>query len=139
MNIPRRSAKTIVLAALLAGASLGLASAQSAASAKPAKSDANQCFRPDEINGFNAPDDHTVYIRVGVNDFYKLDLMGDCIDLTFRQSLGIQRTPGMGWICSPLDATIVYRETGMPERCPVTGIHKLSAAEVAALPKRDRP
>lgn len=107
--------------------------------AKPGARPQDQCFFARDVNGFNAPDNHTVYIRVGVNQVYRLDLMTDCLDLTFRQSLGIQSTPGSPWICSPLDAQIVYRDVGMPQRCPVTAIHKLTPAEVAALPKRDRP
>jgi len=107
--------------------------------AQPAAKAAEQCFLADDVNGFNAPNDHTLYIRVGVSDVYRLDLMSDCQGLRFREGIGLERTPASSWICSPLDATVVYRETGMPERCPVTAIHKLTKAEVGALPKRDRP
>ncbi|MET0295423.1 MAG: DUF6491 family protein, partial [Phenylobacterium sp.] len=37
-----------------------------------------QCFRPQDINNFRAADDRTVYLRVGVNDIYRLDLIGPC-------------------------------------------------------------
>jgi hypothetical protein len=99
----------------------------------------DQCFLSSDVDGFQAPDDRTLYIRVGVNDVYRLDLMGDCPDLSFHERVGLQSTPGNPWICQPLDATVVIRETGIPARCPVTGIHKLTPAELAVLPKRDRP
>jgi hypothetical protein len=122
-------------AAILAGAVL---SASAVSAQPPARSD-NQCFYTRNINGFQASDDHTVYIRVGVRDIYRLDLMTDCTGLTFRQGIGLESTPGDPWICSPIQATVVYRDTGIHNRCPVSNIHKLTPAEVAALPKRDLP
>jgi len=98
-----------------------------------------QCFFARDVNGFSAPNDHTVYIRVGVSKVYRLDLMNDCVNLTYRQSIGLESIPAESWICSPLDATVIYRDTGFPERCPVTAIHQLSPDELAKLPKRDRP
>ncbi len=110
-----------------------------AATTPVAAAAANACFARHEVNGFSAPDDHTVYLRVGVSQIYRLDLMGDCIDLSFRQAIGLEDRPASAWICSPLDATIVYRATGIPERCPVKGLRRLTPEEIKALPKRDRP
>ena len=107
--------------------------------AQPVPKPANECFATSDISNFNAPDDHTVYLRVGVRTVYKLELMTDCLDLTFRESLGIESRPASPWICSPLDATVVYGEHGSRMRCPVSAYHKLTPEEVAALPKRDRP
>ena len=127
-----------LLGAITIGAALAAAAAHPGF-AQPAAKSAGQCFLADDVNGFNAPDDHTLYIKVGVSDVYRLDLMGDCQGLRFREGIGLERTPASAWICSPLDATVVYHETGMAERCPVTAIHKLTKAEIEALPKRDRP
>jgi len=127
----------LIRLAALAGAVLMAAS--TAALAQPAPKAANQCFFTRDVNNFNAPDNHTVYIRVGVSDVYRLDLMVDCLDLTFRQSLALESTPGADWICSPLDATVISRENGIHMRCPVKAIAKLTKDEIAALPKRDRP
>jgi hypothetical protein len=138
---PIRRFKTIALAgaALVLAAAAAEAQPQSAAKPAPQKSSSRECFLVRDVDGFNAPDDHTVYIRVGVSQIYRLDLMMDCLNLTFRQSLGIEHTSGEPWICSPLDAEIVYRDVGMPQRCPVTAIHKLTPDEAAALPKKNRP
>jgi len=98
------------------------------------------CFWAHNVNGFNAPNDKTVYIRVGVSEIYRLDLMSECPGLTFKQDIGLEREPsGDSFICNPLQATVVYRDTGIPQRCPVTAIHKLSPDEAAALPKKYRP
>jgi hypothetical protein len=123
------------LTSLLALA-VGAAIAAGAVQAKPA---ASQCFLVRNISNFHATDNRTVYLRVGVNSLYRLDLMNDCIGITFGNSLALQSSPGRSWICSPLEATVINRQGGMNQRCPVSAIHKLTADEAAALPKRDRP
>jgi hypothetical protein len=97
------------------------------------------CFARANINGFNAPNDHTLYLRVGVNEIYRLDLMNACTGLSFRQGIGLENRPASPWICTPLEATVVYRSAGIGQRCPVTAIHRLTPDEVKALPKRDLP
>ncbi len=110
--------------------------APATAAAKPQ----NQCFYSRNINGFNAPDDRTLYIRVGVNEIYRLDLMNDCTGLTFRQDIALNDEPGGdAFICSPIQATVTYREAGIRERCPVTAMHRLTPAEIAAVPKKFLP
>jgi hypothetical protein len=137
-SIANLSLRLAASAAVLAGAVLSAP----AVSAQPAAADSghgNQCFYTRNINGFQAPDDRTVYIRVGVRDIYRLGLMVGCSGLTFRQGIGLESTPGDPWICSPIQATVVYRDTGIHNRCPVSDIHKLTPAEIAALPRRDLP
>jgi hypothetical protein len=112
--------------------------AAAAAQAQPAAAP-RACFYARDISNFHVVDDRTVYLRVGVNQVYRLDLMGDCPQLSFRQSLGVETTPGAGTVCSPLDVELVYRDLGAPVRCPVTGLRALTPAEAAALPKKDRP
>jgi hypothetical protein len=133
--ITRTAIRLAASAAIFAGVAL----AASVADAQPA-GQSQQCFWKRNINGFQAPNDRTVFIRVGVNDIYRLDLMTTCSSLTFRQGIGLESIPpGDGQICSAIQATIVYNDAGIRNRCPVSAIHKLTAAEVAALPKRDLP
>jgi hypothetical protein len=97
------------------------------------------CFLQRSVNGFSAADDRTVYIRVGVKEIWRLDLMTSCTGLTFRNGFGLQGSPTGPWICHPLDATVIIRNTGITQRCPVTAIHHLTPDEAAALPKKLRP
>jgi hypothetical protein len=133
-------ARFMVLAGLAAVSAMTLgALACRSAGAQP-KSGGDQCFARREIAGFRAPNDRTVYVRVGVSDVYRFDLMGDCAGLSFREDIGLQSVPGGDpWICKPIQATVVYREQGIPSVCPVSAIHKLTPEEFAALPKRDGP
>ena len=125
--------------ALAAAAFLGAALCLAALPANAAGSK-DACFARHNVESFNAPDDHTVYLRVGGNQYYRLDLMNPCLDLSFRWGIGLEDQPANAFICTPLEATVVYRAAGsIPQRCLVKAIHKLTPAEVAALPKKDRP
>jgi uncharacterized membrane protein YuzA (DUF378 family) len=126
-------ARSILIAAGLAGLCVAAAQAQ------PAAAGHDQCFLVSNIDGFHASDDRTVYVRVGISDIYKLELMTECTGLTFREDIGLDHRGSGPWICSPLDAEVVYRDAGVPERCPVSAMHRLTPAERDALPKRDRP
>jgi hypothetical protein len=122
----------------LAVSGLLFATAAAPAFAQGSKQHGDQCFLSSNVNNFSAPDDHTVYLRVGVNEIWKLGLMNDCLELPWRLSIGLQATPGDPWICHPIDATIISRGAG-PHRCPVISMHHLTPDEVAALPKGVKP
>jgi Family of unknown function (DUF6491) len=130
------SARRLIVAVAAATSALAatVANAQ-----PPARHSNDQCFVRRNINGFSAPNDRTVYIRVGVSDVWRLDLMIDCTGLAFRNAFALEARPATAWICSPLDATVIVRQTGISQRCPVSAMHKLTPDEIAALPKRDRP
>ncbi len=133
-------AHTRLASLVLAGLTFAASIPAAADPAAPApKKDKGQCFLIRQINGFSAPDDHTVYVRVGLKRIYRLDLMKDCVDLSWRLSLGLEVQPPDSWVCDPLGVNVVYRETGIPDRCPVSAIHPLTPDEIAALPKKNLP
>jgi hypothetical protein len=129
------SLRTLALAPL--AAALALAGTARAAPAHAAAGD-KSCFFSRNISGWRAADDQTVYLRVGVRDVYKLDLMTRCPDIDWNEKIGI-KSRGSSWICSGLDAEIISPSTIGPQRCPVQTLRKLTPQEVAALPKKDRP
>lgn len=134
--------KTPVFAAALLLA-LGVASAASAAPDKTSadKTSKDQCFWARNVTSFAAPDDHTVYVKVNMHDVYRLDLMIACPDVDWNQRIALQSSHGAGGsICGPLDAEIISHAAGIGhQRCPVKAMRKLSAAEIAALPKGAKP
>jgi hypothetical protein len=98
------------------------------------------CFFHSEISGFTAPDEHTVYVRVSVNDVYKIDTFGPCMDLDWAMRIALVDRGGGGWICVGDPADVVYRQSGIGEqRCPVKVVAHLTPDEVKALPKKSRP
>jgi len=122
----------IAIAAVFALSSVG-----GAAQAKPAPKD-RACFFQGNVSGFRAPDEHNVYVRVGVRDIYQLEMMGACPQIDWAEKVAIV-TRGSQWICSGLDAELVSPTSIGPQRCPVKMLRKLTPTEAAALPPKARP
>jgi hypothetical protein len=125
--------RTLILATLATAVAL---QAVPAAAAKPAAR--QPCFSARQVNGFTAVNDRTINVRVGVRDIYQFKLMTACPDVRWNERLALV-SRGSDWICSGLDAEVVTRTPIGPQRCPVSEIHKLTPAEAAALPKKQRP
>jgi hypothetical protein len=127
--------------ALAAGVAALLALSATAASAadKPAKgSTHNECFWTRNVDGFAAPDDHTLNVRVGVRDVYQFEMLGPCPDIDWNQRIALISRSGSS-ICSGMDAEVVTHSPIGPQRCAVRSVRKLTPEEIAALPPRAKP
>ncbi|MEI6438559.1 MAG: DUF6491 family protein [Alphaproteobacteria bacterium] len=125
------------LLALVAATSLAVP--VMAAPANPApKTSTRTCFRANDVENFSAPDDRTVYVRVNRKDVFRLDLFSPCPDVDWAWEIALE-SRGSSWICSALDATVITKTPIGPQKCQVKKLTKLSAEELAALPKRSRP
>jgi hypothetical protein len=121
-------------------ACLAVLASAGAAMAQPAPAKADSCFYSRDVNNFVAVDNSTVNIRVGVNKVYRLALFAPCTGITFSQGIALVSRPGV-FVCSGTANAVdlyIHTSTGR-RRCPVTSITPLTAAEVAALPKKQRP
>lgn len=127
--------RTKVLAAAAAALSGGGAAPAGAAD-KP--SPPRQCFWNHQVNSFAAQGDRTVNLRVGVNDYYQLELFSPCPDVEWTQKIALI-SRGTSTICSGLDAEVVTPSPIGPQKCLVRNVRKLTPAEVAALPKGAKP
>ncbi len=105
-----------------------------------AKKSADACFYSRDISSWAPVDRSTLNIRVHASDVYQLKLLGDCPNIDWVEGIGLQHR-GSPWICSGLDAEILAPQPGggIPIRCPVTSIRKLSKEEAAALPRKQHP
>jgi hypothetical protein len=130
----RCTSAALALASALAAVASPIAQAEPEHRAAP-----QSCFYASNIENYAVANDRLVYLRVGVADVYRLDLMTDCPELTFRQNIAITHTGASDLVCSPIDLTIRFRQIAARRVCPVGDMRKLTAAEVAALPKHDRP
>ncbi len=128
------------LAALLLGAGLSAASAAETPARPPAQARHDACFYGSQASGFAAVGDRAVNIRVGVKDVYQLTLFSPCLDIDWTQHIALRAHSG-NWICegNGLDYEIITPSPIGRQRCQVTGVRKLTPAEIAALPKRERP
>lgn len=92
-----------------------------------------QCFFTSQVNGFQADDERTVFVNVGVSDVYRLELAGPCPDVDWSQSIGIAPRGGGSSVCAGFDAELVVPQaSGGTRRCQIRSVAKLSEAEAAA-------
>jgi hypothetical protein len=115
-----------------------LASAPSAAAAA-----GNGCFLSSEFQSWKAPDNKTIYIRVGLHRYFRLDLGASCPAITWPGTHLITTVHGSSLICTPLDWEIKVGQTGggggIVGACIVKAMTELTAEEAAAIPKKFKP
>jgi len=130
---------TVTLAAAAALLAEGASPAAFAAPAPPPKYDKNQCFYSPNVDSFAAPDNKTLYVRVGVRNIYRFEMVGPCQDIDWNQRLVLVARPGP-WICERMDAEVITHGPGIGRQtCFVQHMHKLTPEEIAALPPRAKP
>lgn len=133
----RNRVLAITLAGLAAASTLGL----SAAYAQHPGEDMTQCFFAHDWDGWKAtPDNKTIYIRVGMNRIWRLDLAYACPALSIPNARLITDERGSASICTALDLNLKVEDAdGFPQGCNVSHIAPLSRDEAAALPRSLRP
>jgi hypothetical protein len=113
-----------------------------ASAADPPARPQNQCFRSEDYQSFRPIDEHAFYIRVNVNDYYRIDVEGRCPELTQPQAFLITQVRGSDEICGPLDWDLKIGEPGpggFSVPCIVKSQTRLTPAEAAAIPKKLKP
>jgi hypothetical protein len=100
-----------------------------------------QCFRSHDIRNHTIGDDHTLYLDVGGREVWKVGMTGSCLAGAFSSDPIITRQPpGSAIVCSPIDLDIsIKRSGGFATPCIVGSITRLTPAQVAALPRKQRP
>ena len=113
-----------------------------AAVAQPSTKPAPQCFySSDWDGGWKAtPDSKSIYIRVGINRIYRLDLSAPCPELQAPMSHLITEQRGGSSICSAIDLDLKVSDGhGFSTACIVSNLTPLSPEQASALPKDQRP
>ena len=128
--------KTPLPLAAAVAALLALGAPAASAADKPATH--NDCFWTRNVDGFAAPDEHTLNVRVGVRDVYQFQMFGPCPDIDWNQRIALVSRSGSN-ICSGMDAEVVSHSPIGPQRSAVRSMRKLTPEEIAALPPRAKP
>ena len=127
--------RMLLLSAALASAASLAADAPPAPAAKSLS-----CFRPEQFQSWKAPNAATIYIRVTLNHYYRLDLAGKCPEILQPDSHLDTRFDGTNMVCGALDWNIQVRSPfGIAQSCIVKAMTELSPAEVKAIPKEFKP
>ena len=125
---------------LLFAVLLGLA-APSAAGAAPDSHANLNCFSSTQWHGWSAPGDGDfLYLRVGMNDIYRVQLSPGSHVRRSGDRFLISRPRGSDWVCSPLDLDLsLSDQLGFREPLIAEDLRKLTPVEVAAIPRHDLP
>ena len=121
-----------------AALSLVLAAAPALAQSPAPK---NECFFVSQFENWRpGADEKTMYIRVSSRRFYRLDMANRCSEMSWPGATLVNHFRG-STICSPLDWDMKVSQGagGMAAPCIVKKMTRLSDAEAAALPAKQKP
>ena len=125
---------------MLFSAAMGLTVLSAPAFAEDMARPAPRCFSMQEFQGWKAPDARTIYIRVGVNDYYRLDMSTRCSMLKSVDSHLVTKFQGSESVCAPIDWDItVVNSAGMRQGCIVKAMTPLTPEEATAIPAKFKP
>lgn len=100
-----------------------------------------KCFTLQEIRGHTIADDHTVYLNVGGRSVFRVEMRNNCLGGASPTAAIELKSHGSDSICGPSDLDIgaTVNGGGLPSRCIVDDVVKLTPKEASALPKSLQP
>ncbi len=107
----------------------------------PAPPKAPQCFQVSNFENWKAGDAKTIYIRVNLHQYYRLDLASTCPALLWPGAYLVTEWHGSSSVCTALDwdLTVAQNPGGISSPCIVKTMTPLTAEEAAAIPKASKP
>ena len=124
-------AGTLVLAGIAGSSALARDSA--AGSLAP-----NQCFRIHDIQNSVQVSETRLNILTNDHRYIRLDTTGRCFDPPFNDYYVLHER-GSDMVCAPVDVDISAGPPGFKTPCIVSKLSQMTPAEVAALPKKEKP
>lgn len=104
-----------------------------------ASASSRQCFYADRVDNFRG-DNQRLYVRTHSKEVFELQSFGNCADIDFAFSIAFLPNSGINRLCTgDLSRIIVGSGPSPSNQCRVQVVKKLTAAEVEALPERNRP
>jgi hypothetical protein len=114
---------------------------QTVATPAIAAPESRRCFFSNQFENWKAADEKTLYIRVGVNRYFRLDLASSCRAALWPSAYLITKFRGSNSVCTALDwdLQVAQQPHGIAEPCIVSQMTELTPAEADALPKKVKP
>ena len=115
--------------------------ALAATSAAAADKAASRCFRMQDIRNHTVGDDHTLYLSIGGQSVYHLEMSNNCLGGSSSSDAIVLKERGSSSICQAIDLDISATVSGggLSSRCIVDTLIQLTPAQVSALPKKVKP
>ena len=97
---------------------------------------APSCLQVGQIWSWNAPNDKTLIVEDNWHSKWKVSLIGPCMNLTFKERVGFKAFGGTSLSCLSKGDSVLVRDPGFPQRCPIVNIvpytPQMEAADKAA-------
>jgi hypothetical protein len=99
------------------------------------------CFLANDWRGWRSPSPTVIYIRVRLNDVYRLDLSAGSWQLQDPAVHLVNVVRGPAWICGPIDFDLELADNHGVTRqgLIVKSMQRLTPDEVKAIPAKFRP
>jgi hypothetical protein len=130
------------LSPLMFSALLGATMLNAPALADETGSTPHRCFSTTDFENWKAPDARTIYIRVGVSRYYRLDLSAPCQALLYPNTHLVTKWRGSNQVCAGIDWDLSVADStggGFRQACIVKTQTPMTPAEVAAIPRKFKP
>ena len=109
--------RMIIAASGLAAVALSGCAPMEGASAEGAAAP-RECFYARQASSFSGGDNDRIYVRVGVNDVFELQTLGDCPNINWSHRIGLEPRGTSNRVCSGFDADLIVQDpAGGPSRC----------------------
>jgi hypothetical protein len=120
---------------------MAAASFSAAAFAQSNAPDGSGCVFMRDWRGWKAPSEDAIYIHVGVNRYYRIDLSTSSPKLMWPEARLHFNDLGIDIVCSAQDLDITLNDLngGFREKLTAKSITRLTPEEVAAIPVKLRP
>lgn len=133
---------SVILAAALAALVAGPAYAQNGEGDWHSNNEPKACLQVGRIYSWRAPDNRTLIIENDTHQKFKLELMGYCPGLTFKETIGL-RSPGGSYLsCVGPGDTVFFHDLGMEMRCVINKVSaytpEMEKADKAAKEAKDK-
>lgn len=77
------------------------------------------CLQIGRIWSWRAPDDRTLIVESNTHKKYRIDLLGVCPGLQFKETIGFRSIGGMSLSCITPGDTVFFHSMGMESRCSI--------------------
>ena len=135
----RSSMNRLAIAASLVLAGLaGTAAMAKSAAVDPKGLAPNQCFRVTDIQNSVQVSETRLNIVTTDHRYIRVDMSGRCFDPPFIDAY-VVHSFGANIVCAPIDLDISAGPPGFKTPCFVDRISQMTPAEVAAMPKKEKP
>lgn len=131
--------RMVPLLMVAAGATALSACGLSGTNPPPSGATERQCFFADQVDNFRG-NNQTLYVRARNKDVFELKTLGYCDNIDFAFGIAFLPNSGINRLCTGDLSRIIVAGGAEPRaQCRVQVVKKLTEAEVAALPARNRP